>query len=72
MLGDTGFTLVGLCIKGMLAVELFAVSRNLLALGGVVSPDQVPKCQSMKNTEKKMLSIQSWFGQINEKKFRLL
>lgn len=59
MIGDMSFTLVGLYTKGMFAVESFAVSRNLLNLGGVVSPDQVPKCQSMKNTEKNILSIQS-------------
>lgn len=44
MIGDIGFTLVGLYIKGMLAVQSFAVSRNLLALGAVVSPSpQMPE-----------------------------
>lgn len=44
MIGDIGFTLVGLYIQGMLAVQSFAVSRNLLVLGVEVSPSpQMPE-----------------------------
>lgn len=36
--GDKGSGLVALHLKGMLTVQLFTISRNRLAPGGVVPP----------------------------------
>lgn len=60
MIGDIGFTLVGLYIKGMLAVQSFAVSRNLLALGAVVSPSpQMPEHEEYRK-ENNIYTILIW------------
>lgn len=46
---------VGLYIKGMLAREPFAVSRNYSSWEGQSLPDLGPKCQSMESAENKKI-----------------
>lgn len=53
---NMSFPLISLHMKGQLLGEMFAISKNWLALGGAASPQQVNQC-NRSNTDYVKISV---------------